>query len=195
MLFRFGSKRFAVLCAALLAFASMAAHASHVAHRRDTRAEVLATDKLWRTAELTNDTTAMEKLLSDDYVGITAGGRVLTKAQQLDRMRTRQTEMTRLDVSDMKVRLVGSVAIVTSLTELDGTIDGRVTHGQFRSIRVYQRVSSGNWKIINFEATPLHRPHGPLPTEPGDQPAVRGDSAPPASTPAPAAPPTPRQTP
>ena len=45
-------------------------------------------EQAWRTAQLNDDVDAMDKLLSDDYVGITMTGQVVTKTQQLDRMRT-----------------------------------------------------------------------------------------------------------
>ena len=141
-------------------------------HKRNLREEVEAVDRLWRAAELNNDAAAMEKLLSDDYIGVTAGGRVLTKAQQLDRMRSRQSDIHHLDVTDVKVKLAGnSVAIITSTADLDGVLDGHPVHGRFRSMRVYQRGPGGAWRITNFEATPL-RNHPPasaelsLPSEP-----------------------------
>lgn len=133
-------------------------------HKHDIRAEVEAIDAQWRTAELNNDPVALEKLLSDDYIGVTAAGRVLTKEQQLDRVRSRQTKFERMDISDVKIRLAGqNVAVITSLTELDGEMEGHPVHGQFRSIRVFQRGPNGTWHITNFEATPLRaepRPAG-----------------------------------
>ena len=129
--------------------------ARHQHNKRDLRAEVEAVDKQWREAELNNDAVAMEKLLSDDYVGVTASGRVLTKAQQLDRMRSRESDIKRLDLSDVKMKLAGNnVAIVTSTVDLDATLDGRHVHGQFRTIRVYQRGPGGLWRVTNFEVTP-----------------------------------------
>ena len=131
--------------------------------KRDVRAEVEAVDQQWRKAELANDTSTMDKLLADDYLGVTAGGRMVTKEQQLDRMRSRQTDITRLDFSDVKVRLLDqAAAIVTSTAELQGTIDGHPVHGRFRSIRVYHRVAPEVWKLISFEATQM-RPDGSMP--------------------------------
>ena len=62
----------------------------------------------------------MDKLLSDDYLGITATGEVLTKTQQLDRMRDRKFVLTKLDISETKIKLVGNIAIVTCLAQVEG---------------------------------------------------------------------------
>lgn len=158
----YSRRLFLGLLAVAVALPAFAAHPPNRAHKRNLRAEVEAIDRQWRDAELNNDAVAMEKLLSDDYVGVTAGGRVLTKSQQLDRMRNRQSNIQRLELSDLKVKLLGgTVATVTSMAMLEGTLDGHPVHGQFRSIRVYQRGPGGAWRITNFEATPLrHSPPG-----------------------------------
>ena len=59
----------------------------------------------------------------------------------------------------MKVKLLGQVAIVTSLAEVQGQNEGLPLNGRFRYTRVYQRLPSGAWKITNFELTrvPKHR--------------------------------------
>jgi ketosteroid isomerase-like protein len=122
-------------------------------HKRATREQVVALEQQWRQAELGNDVPAMDKLLSDDYLGITGTGEVLTKAQQLDHMRARQIVITSLDISDIKVKLIGHIAIVNSLAKLEGSVDGHSMDGSYRYTRVYQRLPNGVWKITSFEAT------------------------------------------
>jgi len=121
--------------------------------RHDVRSEVLRADERWRNAQFANDVEAMEKLLSPDYLGITGNGQLLTRAQQLDRMRNRRSHLTRLDVTDQKVKVEGSIAIVTSTANLEGMIDDRPIHGSYRSMRIYKRVG-GAWQMTHSEATP-----------------------------------------
>ena len=45
----------------------------------------------------------MDKMLSDDYIGITMTGQVNTKAQQLERVRDHKFVLTRIDLGEMKV--------------------------------------------------------------------------------------------
>jgi ketosteroid isomerase-like protein len=117
-------------------------------------------EETWRTAELASDADAMDKLLSDDYVGITMNGQVVTKMQQLDRMRSRRTTLSEITLTDVHVKLIGTTAIVTSLAEVTGVNDGTPMHGNYRYTRVYSRMPSGTWKITNFEATRVGPPMG-----------------------------------
>lgn len=121
---------------------------------RNTREQIEALESQWKKAILSNDLESMDHLLSEDYLAITASGQVVTKPQQLDRMRTRNFAISSLDVSDVKIKLISQhAAIVTSLAQVEGTNDGRPLHGSFRYTRVYQRVPNDGWKITSFEAT------------------------------------------
>jgi len=128
---------------------------------RTMRDQIEALETQWKKAVLANDLDAMGQLLSDDYLGITASGQVVTKPQQLDRMRTRNFALTSLEVSDVKIKLISQhAAIVTSLAHVEGTNEGHPMHGAFRYTRVYQRIPNDGWKITSFEATHVpNRPH------------------------------------
>jgi ketosteroid isomerase-like protein len=121
--------------------------------KHDAKRQVEALEDQWRAAQLAGDIEVMDKLLSDDYIGISMTGQVNTKAQQLDRARNHKLMLTRLDLGEMQVKLVGSIAIVTSLAEVEGTNEGQPVRGTFRYTRVYQRLPTGEWKITSFEAT------------------------------------------
>ncbi len=140
-----------LLAAALLPAAALAPHRGP----KQAKQQIAALEEQWRTATLASDVPAMERLLSDDYVGVSWGGQVNNKSSQLDRLRERTLVITRLDLSDLKIKIVQSVAIVTSLADIEGTNDGSPMVGQFRYTRIYQRLSTGSWKITNFEATRL----------------------------------------
>jgi len=73
----------------------------------DFKQQVEQLEEQWRTAQLADDVATMDKLLSDDYIGISLNGEVNTKSQQLDRLRSRRVTLTRLDLSEMKVKLIG----------------------------------------------------------------------------------------
>jgi ketosteroid isomerase-like protein len=123
--------------------------------------QIEALEEQWRQAQLAGDVTTMDKLLSDDYIGISMTGQVNTKSQQLDRMRMHKVVLTRLDLGERQVKLIGSIAIVTSRAEVEGTNEGANVKGTYRYTRVYQRLPSGVWKITSFEATRVPGPRDP----------------------------------
>jgi ketosteroid isomerase-like protein len=122
-------------------------------NRKAAHAQIEALELQWRQAAINNDVVGMDKLLSEDYLGITATGELVTKAQWLERMSARSLTITRLDASDMKIKLKGPIAIVTSLAQVEGMDDGKPLRGSFRYTHVYQRLPSGIWNITSFEAT------------------------------------------
>jgi ketosteroid isomerase-like protein len=151
----------------LIAWASLAAMALAVPMHADGqhpklhdqfKHQVEQLEEVWRTAQLNGDVDAMDKLLSDDYVGITMTGQVVTKMQQLDRMRNRNLVLTKIELDDVKVKLIGNTAIVQSRANVEGTADGIPMHATYRYTRVYSRTPSGTWKITNFEATRVGPP-------------------------------------
>ncbi len=121
--------------------------------KHDAKRQVEALEEQWRQAQLSDDVETMDKLLSDDYIGISMTGQVNTKTQQLDRMRMHNLVITRIDLGEVQIKLVGSIAIVTSRAEVEGTDGGSPFTGVFRYTRVYQRLATGQWKITSFEAT------------------------------------------
>ena len=140
---------FAVASGARFAFAGPAAHKKN----HDAKKEVETLEEQWRVAQLAGDTATMDKLLADDFIGISMSGQVNTKAQQLERVRTRKLVVTRIELSDRKIKLLGNVAIVTSVADVEGTSEGASVQGKYRYTRVYQRTPPGTWKITSFEAT------------------------------------------
>jgi ketosteroid isomerase-like protein len=125
-------------------------------HKRDYKREIEAIEEQWRQAILAGDESTMANLLAPDYLGITMAGQVNDKTQELDRMRSRDLVLTHLDLSERKIKLVGSVAIVTSLAKVEGTNHGAPMNGMFRYTRIYRRYPDGSWKITNFEVTRIH---------------------------------------
>jgi ketosteroid isomerase-like protein len=130
----------------------------HPRHHDTYKHQVEKLEDVWRAAHLSGDVTAIDQLLSEDYVGITMSGQVVTKMQQLDRMRNRTMVLSKYDVTDRKVKVIGTTAVVTSLAEIEGSNDDQPIHGTFRSTRVYTRLPSGVWKVTNFEATRVGPP-------------------------------------
>jgi len=122
--------------------------------RHEGHHDIFQLEEAWRNAVLKGDVAAMDSLLSDDYIGISTRGTLLTKEQTLARLRSGRAHYTSLVLSDRKVRFYGTTALVTSSAQATGTnADGEDISGGFRYTRVYVRNAQGKWKIVSFEAS------------------------------------------
>jgi len=144
---------------------------------KQEKQEIVALEDQWKAATLAADVPAMEKLLSDDYVGISWTGQVNTKTMQLDRTRNHSLNITQFDVSDQKIKVVGPIAIVTARVDVDGSNNGSDIKGEFLYTRIYQRLPTGVWQITNFQANRIppegrqhHPPKPPQPSPPAGPP-------------------------
>jgi ketosteroid isomerase-like protein len=125
-------------------------HDNHAIHK-----EIEALEQQWRQAVISNDVTQMDHLLADDYIGISANGTVETKAQALAARKAGTVRIKTLDLNDLKVRVYGDTAVVTSRAELEGINGQSDISGNYRYTRVYNR-RFGQWKIVSFEASRMH---------------------------------------
>ena len=60
--------------------------------------------------------------------------------------------VTKLDLSDVHIRVYGDTAVVTSVADLVGSNGDSDISGKYRYTRVYAR-RRGGWKIVSFEAS------------------------------------------
>jgi ketosteroid isomerase-like protein len=102
-------------------------------------------------ALLKGDTSFFEKYLADDYTGIYASSQPYTKAESL---KPGALKYESFDVREMKIRVYGDTAVVTSLTSAKGTIrgEGKPFSGDYRTTRVWVK-QKGGWKLVAFQAT------------------------------------------
>jgi ketosteroid isomerase-like protein len=121
--------------------------------RHESRHEIDQLEEEWREATLKGNIGAMDALLADDYMAITAAGTLLSKDQTIANLRKGTMHFTSLEFSDRKVRFYGTTAVVTSIAKVDGVTPEGDLSGSYRYTRVYVRDPAGKWKIVSFEAS------------------------------------------
>jgi ketosteroid isomerase-like protein len=121
--------------------------------KHESRHEIDSLEDVWCNALLKSNAAAMDALLADDYMAITASGTLQTRDQALASLRSGQTHFTAINISERKVRFYRTTALVTSLAQVKGTIGGRDISGNYRYTRVYVRDDKGKWKVVSFEAS------------------------------------------
>lgn len=130
------------------------------AEKHETRHQIENLEDTWRSAVLKGNIPAMDALLADDYMAITPTGILQSKEQALASLRTGSMHFKAIDLSDRKIRLYGTTALVTSRAEVAGTGPDGDLSGSYRYTRVYVRDSRGVWRIVSFEASKIKQPGG-----------------------------------
>jgi ketosteroid isomerase-like protein len=126
--------------------------------KHEVRHEIDQLEDAWRNAIMKGNTAAMDSLLADDYMAISALGTLQSKEQTLENLRSGRVHFTTLDISDRKVRFYGTTALVTSVAAIEGTTPDGAISGNYRYTRVYVRNAQGAWKVVSFEASRIREP-------------------------------------
>lgn len=125
-------------------------HDSHSIHK-----QIEALEMAWQNAELHNNVKEMGSMLADDYLGISANGTVITKSEELAQRSAGTVKIKSLSISNLKVRIYGNTAVVTSQAALVGVNGQTDISGNYRYTRVYTK-RLGKWKIVSFEASRMN---------------------------------------
>jgi ketosteroid isomerase-like protein len=146
----------ALLFALAMSVAAPRAHA--LLPKRETHAvhkQIESLEMAWRQAVVDNNIPAIDHLLADDYVGITANGTIEDKTQAIAQRKAGTVRVTALNLDVLKIRIYGDIAVVTSIADLQGVNGQSDISGKYRYTRVYNR-RLGEWKIVSFEASRIH---------------------------------------
>jgi hypothetical protein len=101
-----------------------------------------------------NNTAFFRRVYSDDFIGTMPGGRVLDKSALLTALQSSSTKYTTFVVSDVRVRIYETTAVVTSMWSSRGTSEGRPFTRQSRITIVYVSGQRG-WQAVASQETQL----------------------------------------
>jgi ketosteroid isomerase-like protein len=128
------------------------------AEKHEVRHQIERLEDAWKNAVLHGNFAAMDGLLADDYMAITPSGILQSKEQALAALHSGAMRFSSLDLSDRKIRLYGTTALVTSRAEVKGTGPEGDMSGSYRYTRVYVRDARGVWRVVSFEASRIREP-------------------------------------
>ncbi|MEG9432456.1 nuclear transport factor 2 family protein [Terriglobus sp. ADX1] len=161
--FRYTRAVAAVLCLLLCGSVVLNACADKPAkpkkeNRRAESHQIELLEQSWLQALTKSDTTVLEKLMSDDFLAISANGTLSDKQQYLQRVTSGINSFRSIDVMDIKVRMQPSAAVVVSQVRVLGQLDSHPVNAVFRYTKVYGRAANGQWRVLNLEATRVSGP-------------------------------------
>ena len=120
--------------------------------------EVLRLADAWANAELGGDTTFLERILTDDYIGIGPLGFMLTKQEWLARHQTGDLKYESFSLDEVKVRVYNNdAAVLTGRQVQNGAYRGNSIQGQFRISLVFV-TQQGQWRLASLHLSPIGQP-------------------------------------
>lgn len=103
----------------------------------------------WTAANINADKKKLDRILADDYVGISGDGKSQGKAEYL-RTIERDTTIQKWDFEDLKVSLIGDRATLNGIIRLQ--VQGKEAAYSFTDKFVWR---DGRWQAVGSVVTPL----------------------------------------
>ncbi len=119
--------------------------------------EVACLADAWATAELQSDTAFLERLLSDDFVGIGPLGFLLTKQEWIAWLQSGDLKHDALTLDEVMVRVYNDAAIVICRLVQDATYRGTPILTQLRTTLVFVR-HQGQWQLAGLHECNIGQP-------------------------------------
>ena len=121
-----------------------------------TEQEVRNALEKYRMALTQRDAEALKQIWADNYTFINGAGEILTKDQRLANLASGATALDTISMgNDVKVRVYGNdAAVSTSRVTLKGKYSGKAVSGDYQSMTVWVKGSSG-WQLVANQVTPI----------------------------------------
>ncbi len=113
----------------------------------DPPSKILALENKWNEAYKQGDVATLNSLLADDFVITVEEGMTFSKAGYLAHCGDPENRVVISEMSDLKVRMHGSTAIVTGAYHEKGTSKGKPYEYRDRLTDVWMLIDS-RWQLI-----------------------------------------------
>jgi len=115
--------------------------------RKEAERYILESERQWAESVATGDTSVIERILADDFIGVDPKGRLYSKQQMIDETRDAPKYFVSNRLNDAKVRSYGRIAIVQGSETWEKRSGER---GRFVWTDTWLR-RNGRWHIVAAE--------------------------------------------
>jgi ketosteroid isomerase-like protein len=106
----------------------------------------------WAKMALAGDATALEKLLTPDYVYTNQDGEMATRADMISGMKSGATKYDTFTVEDVKVHAYGDTAVATGKGSIKGKENGKAIDQVLRFTDTWVK-RDGRWQCAATQVT------------------------------------------
>lgn len=146
----------AITVCVVLVFATLLAQAQTRSQNKiqstNAEREVLRLEQERNKALLRGDTATTARLLADDFIEITATGKIRTRAQILAEFESGEMKFDSRKVDEIKVRVYGNTAVVNARVARKGRYKGQEFNDEAWYTRVYIK-RDGQWRAVVHQVT------------------------------------------
>jgi ketosteroid isomerase-like protein len=117
--------------------------------------EVQQMEKRYTDALMKKDLATLEKIWSHDYTFTNGQGKLLSRAERLENVKTGATEIQSTEEHDVQVRVYsGDAAVLVSHVTLKARYSGKEASGEYRHTAVWIK-GAGGWQLVANQITPI----------------------------------------
>jgi hypothetical protein len=131
----------------LMAFSVLSFFGPAQADTASVKQTLMQMERDYWQATAKNDTATVDKFLADDWVGIDFEGKSITKAEVMAAMKSGAYTTQSIEVGPMKVRVLGSTAVVTGSDTEKSNYDGKDSSGKYVWTDVWV-MRDGRWQAV-----------------------------------------------
>lgn len=115
-------------------------------------AAVRALESARAQALMQADTTALSRMVGDEFVEISRFGLLRTKADNIREIGSGELKLTSVKYDSLTVRIYGDVAVLQGIADNTGAYRGMPFGGKLRYTRVFVR-RAGRWQAVAMQHT------------------------------------------
>ncbi len=114
--------------------------------------ELLNLESEFTAAIVRNDSEAIGRFVTDEWIIINADGRIIDKERFLEVIKSGALTHEKIESDDMRVRVYGDSAVVSALTRTKGKFRGQEFTTHEWSTDVFVRLD-GQWRCVLTQLT------------------------------------------
>ena len=119
---------------------------------------VTGLEKEWTAAIVKKDTAALEKLLSDKFVGTSPTAHTYSRTDAIDDLKSGKYVVTAMDLDEISVNVFGNTAVAFASQEEKSKYEGKDTSGHYHYTDVWVKTD-GKWQAVASHGSRFEKPN------------------------------------